>query len=602
MSSRNWNAASSNSNRRESHMKIGTGLLKFAVAAALAGGLAFGGSASASALGQVKDNVAPAVAKARLVGHHSPSAKLDISVALKLRNPGELDAFIASLHDRSSPNFHKFLTPAQFRDTYGPTQAQVDAVKAFLAANGIKVTSVSANRTRVHGTATTAVMESAFGVAINDYKLNGTSFYAASTNPSLPAGLASSVSAVMGLENASVMKSHAVPGPAVPQPRSGIGPSGYGPGQIASFYSWPDITDTANGSGVTIAIATAFTFRQKDLVKFWDTYDLPHHTVDVVQIDGATRVLNGETTLDIERSSSMAPGANIRVYEASTPAFTTFDDEFVQIATDGDCQVVSTSWGSVEREDGGGAANASIIAEHASFQQMASQGQVVLAAAGDNGSSDGSGAPTESHADFPSSDPYVLAAGGTTLPNLNPGSESAWSGAGGADSVLFAEPDYQVSSTQTVFVGNAYCDGDHTGDFPDDTTDTPNEPGLGCTSAGADSRQTSDLSMNANPGTGYSIYYNGRWEVFGGTSFVAPELAGMFAILVSQNAGAMVGNGNALVYCAANDGNYATTFNDVTSGDNGGFAAVSGWDHPTGWGTPIAADLLTDMNTNCVIH
>ena len=429
-------------------------------------------------------------------------------------------------------------------------------------------------------------------MAINDYKYQGTTFYSASGDPSLPESIVGTVHAVMGLDNVVTLTSHSIQGPKVAQPRAGAGPSGYSPQQIATFYDWPDITDTANGAGVTIAIGTAFTFRVKDVQKFWSTYGLPTHAISIVQIDGATRVLNGETTLDIERSSSMAPGAAIKVYEASTPAFVSFDDEFVQIATDDDAQVVSTSWGAAERDGQVGidphlVPDASIVSEHESFQQMAAQGQVVLAAAGDDGAADRT--TSNDAADFPSSDPYVIAAGGTSLPDLGDHtSEVAWSGAGGADSKLFAEPIYQTIAPG--WVSNTGCDDDHTLDFVD----------FGCVSAGAPSRQSSDMSMDANPGTGYSIYYNGRWEVFGGTSFVAPELAGFFAILAgndiaANSASGFEGPGPALLYCTVtNAGNYAIEFNDITAGSNG-FPAGAGWDHPTGWGTPKATQLLFDL-------
>jgi kumamolisin len=579
-------------------MKIGKGL-KIAVTGLLLGSVGLG--ASATGLTQVRGNVAPTVAKAKMTGHHNPRAKLNISVALKLNNGVQLDTFLHSLHDRSSPNYRKFLTQAQFAAAYGPTTDQVQGVVGFLTSHGIDVTSVSKSGTRIHATATTATLESAFGVAINDYKLNGTTFYAASGNPNLPANVAASVVAVLGLDNAVSLVAHNVqnlhPAPA-PKGR-GAGPSGFSPLQIATAYDWPDISaaNSNAASGVTIAVATAFTYRPQDIQKFWSTFGLPTHTLTNVSIDGTTNVLNGETTLDIERSSSMSPGSAILVYEASTPAFVSFDDEFARIADDNDADVVTTSWGSAE--SGGTPAPASVIAEHGSFQQMTSEGMVIMAAAGDDGSADR--ATGTDNADFPSSDPYVIAAGGTSL-SLNPdnsiGQESAWSGAGGADSKFFAEPDYQISSTQSTFVGNAACDGDHTGDFLDDTSDTPNEAGDGCTAAGADSRQSSDMSMDANPGTGYAIYFNGRWEVFGGTSFVAPELAGLFANLTNQ-AGGRVGSGPVLIYCVANDGNYSVTFHDITSGSNGKFSADTGWDHPTGWGTPDASEFITDALNNC---
>jgi kumamolisin len=566
-------------------MNIGKGMLGIMVKGLLLSGLTVSAAASATGLMQVKDNTPPAVAKAKLVRHHNPNAVLDIRLVLPLRNGDQLNQYLHDVRDRSSPNYHKFLTPAQVTALYGPTAAQVQTVTEFLTAHGIKVTEISPYNTRIHATAKTSVLESAFGVAINDYNAGGKAFYSASGNPSLPANIAPLVSAVLGMDDAVTFTSHSVAGPT---PKgAGVGPSGFLPNQIATAYDWPDITNTANASGVTIAIATAFSYRPADLAKFWATAGVPTHTVTKIAVDNRpTNVLNGETTLDIERSSSMSPGSSILVYECVNPAFVCFDDEFAEIATDNLADVVSTSWGAAESSN----SLSSIGAEHQSFTILAVQGQTVFAAAGDNGSADG--AAGTDNADFPSSDPLVVAAGGTSLSldgGNNIANETAWSGAGGADSVIFAVPSYQ-----TGFINGA-CLGDLTGDSADFGTTT----GDLCGGSGNDSRQSSDMSMDANPGTGYALYFDGRWEVFGGTSFVAPELAGLFANLVKQ-AGGRVSTGGQLLYCAGFGPNAGVDFHDITVGSNGKFNAVVGWDHPTGFGTPDATILLSDIVANCL--
>ncbi len=103
--------------------------------------------------------------------------------------------------------------------------------------------------------------------------------------------------------------------------------------------------------------------------------------------------------------------------------------------------------------------------------------------------------------------------------------------------------------------------------------------------------------MNADPNTGYSVLLNGAWAVYGGTSFVAPELAGLWADGVAQNSGTHLGQSNSAVYNDANAGHYSSDFHDVTSGSNGAFTAGIGWDHPTGWGTPNATNLINDIVT-----
>jgi len=131
--------------------------------------------------------------------------------------------------------------------------------------------------------------------------------------------------------------------------------------------------------------------------------------------------------------------------------------------------------------------------------------------------------------------------------------------------------------------------GDHTGDFLDDTSDTPNEAGDGCTAAGADSRQSSDMSMDANPGTGYAIYFTGA----GKCSVVPaswPRMAGLFANLTTS--GRPCGFRARADLLRAQRRKLFRHLPRHHSGSNGKFSADTGWDHPTGWGTPDASEFI----------
>jgi kumamolisin len=571
-----------------------------------AGALALAGSAQtaaeASSLMQVQGNVPAMVTQAKFLSHHDPKAKLSINVALKLQDPAGLHALMHDLYDPASLSYHHFLTPAQFTARFAPSTAQVASVTQYLKQQGLTVTDVTPSRLLVHVTASTTALESAFGVAINNYSYAGQKFFAASTNPSLPASVGGLVVAVIGMDDLAPFKPHNIEHETTAKPKAsgGLAIEGYSPQQIATAYQWPSLTDTSQAAGVTIAIATAFSFRSQDLTGFWSHYGLPNHTVSVVSIDGVSRVLEGETTLDIERSGAMSPGAKLVVYEASSPADKPFDDMFDAIADDASIDVVSTSWGG--SEPGAAQLNqqslASIAAEDQDFAKESTDGVPVIAAAGDDGSSDGVRGSSDV-ADFPASDPSVLAAGGTSLLLNDDDSifkEIAWGGAGGADSVVFAEPDFQ-NGLGGSFAHNTSCTGDVAADAGVDSFSN-----AVCVNNADHSRQSSDMALDADPDTGYSLYFNGRWTEFGGTSFVAPELAGMFAIVTARyrtqvaDQTARIGNANEVLYRVA----VATPadFNDISVWNNGAFNAGSGWDHPTGWGTPNdAATLITDLAT-----
>src|SRR6185312_7995445 len=384
----------------------------------------------------------------------------------------------------------------------------------------------------------------------------------------------------------------------------------YSPQQLANQYSWPSLTDTSQAAGVTIGIATAFTYRSTDLNKFWDGYGLPRHTVISVPVDGVTRRLNDETTLDIEHSGAMAPGAKIVVYSGVNPQFTTFVDVFSAIFNDttNNPDVITTSWGSCEPNN----TPAAVGAEETITLEMLGIGQTIFSAAGDGGAQDRctgpAGTPSgigfgqiltisaHNNADYPSSAPGIGAAGGTSLNlKVDPVTEDTWndSGAGGgADSQIFAEPGYETATAG--WVSNNYC-------FEDTHADGFGIPSSeSCGANGNASRQSSDLAMDAD--FNLTLYFNGRWlGGFGGTSFVAPELAGLWAIVVATRRNHVsdqtvrLGPFPSTLYQAMPIcGNIVT---DIASGHGnnvipGTLDTGDGWDHPAGWGVPNAQSLI----------
>ena len=111
----------------------------------------------------------------------------------------------------------------------------------------------------------------------------------------------------------------------------------------------------------------------------------------------------------------------------------------------------------------------------------------------------------------------------------------------------------------------------------------------------------SDVSGNADPGTGLAMYENGSWSTAGGTSAAAPMWAALIAI-ADQMAGHPLGFINTALYKISTSTRYLQDFHDITSGDNSsgevvGFSAIPGWDPITGLGTPNAVNLLPDLIT-----
>jgi subtilase family serine protease len=190
-----------------------------------------------------------------------------------------------------------------------------------------------------------------------------------------------------------------------------------------------------------------------------------------------------------------------------------------------------------------------------------------FASAGDSGCS----------AAWPSSSPWVVSAGGTTVNRNSDGnftSESCWAGSGGG-----------TSSQETW--SNAFTSG-NTGAWADYQYPI----------FGQSSRRTPDFSFDANPASGVIVYdaYNGGFFVVGGTSVASPSLAGIvnnannrlgsYFLPTANPSGFFNNEENNLLYSQLPAVTaYSANFYDITTGSNGCFVGKS-WDYCTGVGSP----------------
>ena len=264
----------------------------------------------------------------------------------------------------------------------------------------------------------------------------------------------------------------------------------------------------------------------------------------------------------------MAPAAKQIVYFApNTDAG--FVDAITQAAhADPTPTALSISWG--QSEDAW-----TLQGRQAMDQALADAallGVTVSAAAGDNGSADGTptGAP---HVDFPASSPHALACGGTSLRLDASGavaSETVWGGGNGAGatgggvSQAFGPPGWQAGAG------------------------VPDRAGGGTTTG----RGVPDVAAVADPQTGYRVRVDGHDAVIGGTSAVAPLWAGLTCRL-AQLLGTPLGLAQPKLYGGATAGTPVPGFRDITAGSNGAYQAEPGWDACTGLGVPTDGLLAT---------
>ncbi|GAA1244046.1 hypothetical protein GCM10009665_38560 [Kitasatospora nipponensis] len=325
-------------------------------------------------------------------------------------------------------------------------------------------------------------------------------------------------------------------------------PSGYGPADIKAAYGLP-----SGGSGTTVAIVDAYDDpnAEKDLATYRGNYGLPACTTaggcfKKVDQRGGTSYPKGdsswgaEISLDLDAVSAACPACTILLVESddnNDPNLYAADDAAVRLGA----KLVSNSWSDSE--------SSGQTSDDSHFNVP---GVLFAFATGDNGYGGGT--------QYPASSQYTLAVGGTSLSrnsSTRGWGESAWSGAGSGCSAYDAQPGWQKSV------------------------------GTGCAKKAA-----SDVSAVADPQTGLAIYDSygqSGWLQYGGTSLATPLVTAMYAL-----AGTPGANDNPASYPYAHTGN----LNDVTSGSNGTCGtqtcnARTGWDGPTGLGTPNGVSAFT---------
>jgi kumamolisin len=484
------------------------------------------------------------------VGPAQQNAVIEVSIILK---PKEVVVI--------PPPGGPFLTREEFAARYSADAAAIERVKEFAAANGLTVAEVLPVRRTVKLSGTVEQMAKAFSVQLEHYTHNRHTFRARTGTIALPADLADSIEAVLGLDNRPQAKAHfRVLGH---DSRAQAANISYTPVQVAQIYQFPAGVD---GTGQAIGIIElGGGYSTTDLKNYFASINVKQPKVTAVLVDGATNSptnansADGEVLLDIEVAGALAPGASIVVYFAPNTD-QGFQDALTTAIHDATNKpsVISISWGGPESTW----TAAAMTAFDSAAQDAAALGVTICAASGDDGSSDGV-TDGKNHVDFPASSPHILACGGTSL-QTSSGSqpvETVWNdgaqggATGGGYSVQFPLPSWQASAKVKPPSGGG--------------------------------RGVPDVAGDADPATGYQVLVDGQSLVIGGTSAVAPLWSGLIALL-NQKLGKPLGLLQPAIYgLPPSDG----AFHDITSGSNGAFSATTGWDAATGLGTPEGMNL-----------
>jgi subtilase family serine protease len=589
----------------------------------------------------------PAPAASGDLGPTAPTETITVSLVLKVKNPDALEAFVAATQDPSSPTFHRFLSVREFADRFAPSQADIAIIKRYLDSFGITTDEVFADRLLIKATGTADAFQRAFTVEMRDVSRRGKRFHRPRHAPRIPLLLRDLLVAIQGLSNepqfAPMHHSMAELTPlAVPRavvPASGATatgvPGSFTVGDVANLYNINPLYDAGfTGAGRTVGIATLANFDPADAFAYWDLVGLSvdPNRLTQVHVDGGGELSadagSGETALDVEQSGGLAPGAKMVVYDAPN-SDAGFIDVFYKAASDNLVDSLSVSWGSAEpfyfEAVVGEDRTPQLLAFHQVFLESAAQGISMFCAAGDGGAFDINGAFNDPVAnvltvDIPAGDPAITAAGGTTVPvtfNVGPGTpdfvvatEQIWgwqalenylvevlgpdflhalfpAGGGGGVSTFWPVPAYQkhTGGIRKTERNQSIIFDDGTG--PVDLLDLP---------AKFAGRNVPDISLNGDPVSGYlllSTLDGGLLAGFGGTSFVAPQLNGISALISSATGGGRLGLWNPMLYRFKDSfgASKKSPIVDITAGDNWFYSGVRGYEPGAGLGVLNVANL-----------
>jgi subtilase family serine protease len=509
----------------------------------------------------ITTHVPQAVARgiAPLVGHLPSTQRLSLAISLPVRNQTELDDLLQRLYDPQSTSYHEYLSVQEFTEKFGPSEADYAALLRFAEANGLSVIDTAGNRMVVDLEAPAATIENAFHITLGVYQhpTENRTFYAPDREPT--ADLDVPLLHISGLDNFTLPRAKNIKHSQVSSNASkttGSGPGGdfIGSDMRAAYYG----SGPLNGKGQSVGLFEYAGYEISDVKTYFTKVKEPFSIpVKGVSLNGVSLKCppatcdDSEQVLDIEMTASMAPHlSQIVVYVGSNDV-----SIFNQMAVDNTSKQLSCSWGWSDDES----------SLDPIFEEMAAQGQSVFVATGDSGSG------TPGDVVWPADDPYVTAVGGTDLTTTKPGgawkSETGWSGSAGSPSKNgIPIPSYQLLAG----VINSSNGG---------STTLRNYP---------------DVAAEANTNQ-YSCYDGGCFEGNGGTSYAAPQWAGLTAMANQQaldDGKSTLGFLNPAIYEIGIGTSYDSDFHDITSGSNGGYKAVVGYDLVTGWGSPNGPNLI----------
>jgi subtilase family serine protease len=554
-----------------------------------------------------------------------------------------LQTLLQNQQDKASPEYHRWLTPQQFGEQFGPSDDDIQSISNWLESNGFQLGHVSAGRTAIEFSGTAKAIQSAFHTEIRKYLINGQEHWANATSPKIPAALEPAVAGIVSLHNFLSQPQIKTTGQwiaatkqtgAAPQLTFSNGVHALTPADYAVIYNMNPLYQAGiNGSGRTIAVLGRSNIKIQDVLDFRSVFGLPSNAPQIVLNGNDPGDLGAdeeaEAVLDVSWAGAVAPYATVKfILSASTNTADGVDLSEEYAINNNVADVITESFGDCEANH----TQADAIERASLAEQAAAQGITFLVSAGDSGAA-GCDSPASYSAVRPASvnilasNPYTVAVGGTGF-NEN-GSSSYWESQNGSgfESARSYVPEnvWNSSCSQSVCGVNAnlYASGggrsifyskpawqagvtgipsDGARDLPDValTAAANNDPYLLCLRGSCAANSSGTITFAA----------------VGGTSASAPSFAGILA-LVNQKTNTRQGQANYVLYQLASgetlsqcNGSYTSglpssncIFNDVTIGTNTvpggvGYQAGTGYDLASGLGSVNATNLVNQWGSS----
>jgi hypothetical protein len=597
------------------------------------------GALAAAAYGQIADDAAVVrversthrlATPAHEAGRVAPDLPME-RILLLLRRTAEqqraLDQLLTDQQNPASSRYHQWLTPEQFGQQFGPSQADLSAITRWLAGRGFQVNEIAPGRTTIEFSGTVRQVETAFHTEMHRYRVKGEEHIANSIDIAIPAALAQAVAGVVSLHD---FRSRPLSRRRSEAPNYTADSTDHllTPYDYATIYNLLPLWNAGiDGTGQSIAIVGRTNIHMSDVTTFRSKYGLPGNNTQIVLNGPDPGIVSsdeeGEAILDVTWSGAVGRGATVKfVISESTFTSDGVNLSAAYIVNNNVAPVMSMSFGLCEAQDTNDFWNTM-------WSQAAAEGISVFVSSGDDGSA---GCDDQTDIFDPASmgfavtgaaaTPFGVAVGGTQFNDTaspstywnstnspttqasakgyipeavwnessftTPGdlNNGLWAGSGGVSSI-YATPSWQTGTgVPTV------------------------DPGT----SNQHHRYLPDISLTAASHDGYLVLQDGQMSVVSGTSASSPAMAGIMSI-VNQYTGTR--NGNPLPRLYALAATAPSVFHDVTVGTNAvpcaggspdctaggpytnigatkGYSAGVGFDLATGWGSVDANALAVN--------